>query len=102
MCLERRLRNMVGDEVFAIMANPMLDRWEKSRGQHSLRDRPELIEELIDKLSENAECLGDLGPHWDTAVFDSTFQEWCSSVMGGPGAPNFSSGRERSGVFERT
>ncbi|KAH6686877.1 hypothetical protein F5X68DRAFT_208136 [Plectosphaerella plurivora] len=85
MCLERRLRNMVGDEVFAVMANPMLEGWDKSKGPRTFQDPPELIDGFIDKLSESVECLGNLGPHWDTVVFDSMFREWCSTVMGGQG-----------------
>lgn len=84
--VEKRLRAIVGDEVFAVMATRMLERWEKrDRDGRPLQDSPELMEGFLDRLSASVICLGELGPHWDLEDFDTMFREWCSSVMGGGG-----------------
>ncbi|KAK2606329.1 hypothetical protein QQS21_003260 [Conoideocrella luteorostrata] len=79
---EQRIRHIVGDHVFAVLAAPMLDRWEVNRG-NPVHDNVELIEGLLDRLSELYECSGD-GPRWNASTFDWAVGDWCRSIIGAP------------------
>lgn len=78
-CAERRIRFIVGEEVFAAMAGPMIERWEQSKDIRMPKGSTEMIDRLLDSLSDTLACSGD-GPQWDTEVFDATVMEWCLAV----------------------
>lgn len=83
MTAESRIRSIVGDQVFAAMATPAIERWErKSRACSPAMDEPKvLVDGLLDKLSETFVCMGS-GPRWHASDFDSMFLEWCSPITG--------------------
>lgn len=80
---EQRIRSIVGDQVFAVLATPAIERWErKNRNRSYTRDENKvLVDGLLDRLSETFVCMGN-GPHWDAKDFDSMFLEWCSPITG--------------------
>lgn len=74
---ERRIREIVGDEVFGVLASPMLD--EMHRKKSALAGSP-LINDLLDKLTGSYVCYGS-GPHWEVNSLDATVGEWCRSII---------------------
>ena len=83
---EQRIRAIVGDQVFSVMATPAIERWEKknrdrAQALQSLDESRVLVDGLLDKMSETFVCMGN-GPHWDARDFDSMFLEWCSPITG--------------------
>lgn len=74
---ERRIREIVGDEVFGVLASPMLD--EMQRKNSALVGSP-LINDLLDKLTGSYVCYGS-GPHWEANSLDATVGEWCRSII---------------------
>lgn len=83
---EQRIRAIVGDQVFSVMATPAIERWEKknrdrAQALQALDESRVLVDGLLDKMSETFVCMGN-GPHWDARDFDSMFLEWCSPITG--------------------
>lgn len=86
-CVECRIRFIVGEEVFAAIAGPVIDRWEQGKDMLTLKESTGMIDKLLDALSDTLICSGN-GPRWDVGVFDATVKEWCLSVtksQTGPG-----------------
>ncbi|KAJ1329771.1 hypothetical protein MN608_06507 [Microdochium nivale] len=95
MQVEERIRFVVGNEVFAILARPVLDRWEEKvkkrpEGAHSLLDCDVLgdgndgvplllIDTLLNWVVEQYTCFGD-GPRWSLKRLDEGLQEWYRGV----------------------
>ncbi|KAF7561269.1 hypothetical protein G7046_g2887 [Stylonectria norvegica] len=85
MTVEQRVRAIVGDDVFAVLATPALARWEaRGRNQdHAVQDPQdgmELIDGLFENLAESFVCFGD-GPHWNIETFDAELRRWCLSII---------------------
>ncbi|KAL2203303.1 hypothetical protein CC79DRAFT_1326042 [Sarocladium strictum] len=78
-CVESRIRFIVGEEVFAAIAGPVIDRWEQGKDMLKLKQSTEVIDKLLDALSATLICSGN-GPRWDVGTFDATVKEWCLSV----------------------
>lgn len=80
MSAEERIRAVVGDEVFAVLATPGLDSHEDNNrithSQHSVT----IIDDLLDSLSESFVCFGN-GPQWTMETFDGALRQWCYSVI---------------------
>lgn len=81
--VEQRMRSIVGDEVFAVLAAPALRRWEARGGLLSGLEpaSADLIDIFLDHLAESVVCFGD-GPQWNIDQFDSMLKEWCHSIIG--------------------
>ncbi|CAM1509641.1 Fc.00g033800.m01.CDS01 [Cosmosporella sp. VM-42] len=82
MSVEKRIRAIVGDDVFAVLATPALARWE-ARGrnhEYAVEDSTELIDGLFENLSESYVCFGD-GPQWNIETFDVALRRWCLSII---------------------
>lgn len=72
---EKRFREAVGDDVFAVVAQPAVDHWE---ARHRYLENPgghDLIDGFFDRLFETSICTGG-GPQWRSEVFDECLQEW--------------------------
>ncbi|TPX09062.1 uncharacterized protein E0L32_001676 [Thyridium curvatum] len=80
---EKRIREIVGDDVFAVLATPALDRWEarhNHRHESQQSEGADLIESFLDILSNSFVCFGD-GPRWARAKFDDLLRAWCLSLI---------------------
>lgn len=78
----QRVRSVVGDDVFAVLAQPVVDRFERKRDAHRAEDSGELVDGFLDMLAETFMCDG-FGPLWDVRQFDESLRSWLSSVTGG-------------------
>ncbi|KAH7033599.1 uncharacterized protein B0I36DRAFT_348636 [Microdochium trichocladiopsis] len=86
--VEQRIRYAVGNEVFAVLTQPTLERWEKSGDVFAFKHGPEgsarkemadgedLVDALLDWVVANYTCFGD-GPRWSLRQFDEGLREWC-------------------------
>jgi len=86
--VEERIRFVVGDEVFAVLAQPTLEKWERSGQVLSAIDsvgsttssgeeeEGALIDGLLDWAVEHYACFGN-GPRWDLGQFDEGLKAWC-------------------------
>ncbi|KAK0389905.1 hypothetical protein NLU13_3478 [Sarocladium strictum] len=60
-CAEQRIRFMVGEEVFAALASPMIERWEQGKDIRKPKEATDMIDKLLDRLVDTLMCSGD-GP----------------------------------------
>lgn len=90
--VEERIRFVVGNEVFAVLAQPTLERWEMSGRVLSAMDSSAvatstgeegggegggaLIDGLLDWAVDHYVCFGN-GPRWDLGQFDEGLRAWC-------------------------
>ncbi|KAH8168713.1 WW domain-containing protein [Sarocladium implicatum] len=51
-CVESRIRFIVGEEVFAAIAGPVIDRWEQGKDMLKLEESTGMIDKLLDALSD--------------------------------------------------
>ena len=77
------MRVIVGDDVFSVLATPLLQRWESNGRRKNVFDHrnSDLIEGFLDTLSDSYVCFGD-GPRWDIESFDVVLKDWCLSIIG--------------------
>lgn len=83
---ERRIRDIVGDNVFAVLAGPMLDQWQTNKENYSPKSPQDsllLVDGLLERLSESFTCFGG-GPRWDIGRLDQTVRDWCYTIISTP------------------
>ncbi|EGY18656.1 uncharacterized protein VDAG_09182 [Verticillium dahliae VdLs.17] len=85
--IEQRLRAAVGNALFATMAAPVIERFEKDHGYYVKSDERHgeqvyLIDKLLDLLADCYVCCPGMGPIWDSHVVDGLFASWFGLVTG--------------------
>lgn len=92
--VEDRIRFVVGNEVFAVLARPTLERWERSGRVLSAMDSVgsssveggALVDGLLDWAVDHYVCFGN-GPRWDLGQFDEGLRTWCLRATARVAAP---------------
>jgi hypothetical protein len=83
MMAEQRIRSVVGDDVFSLLATPLLSRWEAAKSKRgNIRapsDYTEVVDTFLRILPSRYVCFGD-GPRWRLQEFDEALRDWCVSV----------------------
>jgi hypothetical protein len=77
MGVEGRLRKVVGDEVFAVLAATA----KENMATNTFNAMP-ILDKLFDKLTHTCVCFGD-GPRWNIHVFDRILGDWLNTISNG-------------------
>lgn len=77
---EQRIRAVVGDDVFAVLASPQAECREMDAKGYPGLSSIAAIDGFLDKLAESYVCFGD-GPQWDMSTFDDSLRGWCHSLI---------------------
>lgn len=86
MDAEKRVRDIVGEAVFAFLTGPALETWAACTegrlpgGKLEVRRPGEVVSGLLGALSDIHQCSED-GPGWDMRGFDDVVRRWCHSVI---------------------